>query len=228
MNSSQLKILACLTMLIDHIGAVLFPKIIILRIIGRIAFPIFAYLIAEGYRKTSDLIKYMASLMLFALISQTSFNAALVPKSLYLNVLFTFSMALFAIYMYEKEHNMNWVIFCALACELAHTDYGAFGVAVVFIFHIYHDNFKEMAKKFILITAIVEVASVLEVFISYPNNFIEKILSSNSLLELFAILSLVFIKIYNGERGNLKLKYFFYAFYPVHLGILALLKNIMP
>jgi hypothetical protein len=97
MNSAQLKILACLCMLIDHIGAVLYPDMRILRIIGRLAFPIFVFLIAEGYRRTKDLSDYMGRLMVFALISQLAFNAAFLgsatkPDSLNLNVLFTLIM----------------------------------------------------------------------------------------------------------------------------------------
>ena len=69
MSSFVLKLIAIITMLIDHIGAVLYPEIRWLRLIGRIAFPIFAYLVAEGFYKTSDIKKYLKRLFIFALVS---------------------------------------------------------------------------------------------------------------------------------------------------------------
>jgi len=64
MNSFSLKLLACITMLIDHIGAIFFPDIMFIRIIGRVAFPIYAFLITEGYSRTKNLKRYMSRLFM--------------------------------------------------------------------------------------------------------------------------------------------------------------------
>ena len=72
----MLKIIACLLMLIDHMGAALFPEAIIIRMIGRLSFPIFAYLIAIGYSKTNSFSKYLYRLLIFAAVSQIPFSLA--------------------------------------------------------------------------------------------------------------------------------------------------------
>ncbi|MFN2363319.1 MAG: TraX family protein, partial [Halarsenatibacteraceae bacterium] len=73
MSSFQIKMVAITTMLIDHIGSIIFPEYIILRVIGRLAFPLFAFLITEGYRHTSNINRYLVRLSIFALISQYPF-----------------------------------------------------------------------------------------------------------------------------------------------------------
>ena len=82
-------------MLIDHIGMVFFDDIIIFRIIGRIAFPIFAYLVAEGYSKTHNKKKYFLRMLIFAILSTVPF--LLVQDGLILNIMFTFTFAIIVI-----------------------------------------------------------------------------------------------------------------------------------
>ena len=74
MTTSMLKFIACILMLIDHIGAVIFPRVIILRMVGRLSFPIFAYLIAVGYSKTNSFYRYLYRLLIFAVASQVPFS----------------------------------------------------------------------------------------------------------------------------------------------------------
>lgn len=227
MSSSTLKIIACTLMLIDHIGAVLFPDLLILRIIGRLAFPMFAYFVAEGYRKTRDITNYMGRLFVFALISQVPFDAAFLgspfkPNELYLNVLFTLGAGLYAIYAYDKYNNLFMVVLSAAACQIVNTDYGAFGVIMVFLFYRYYDNFTQIVKKSVLIMAIFVIYWLVDTSISYNISILQSVMYSGAILEPIALFSLIFIKHYNGKRG-LKLKYIFYAFYPVHLLILSLI-----
>lgn len=225
MKSSTLKILACLFMLIDHVGYVFFPRMMVLRIIGRLAFPIFAYMIAEGYRKTSDVTKYMGRLFLFALISQIPFLYAFRPKGLYLNVFFTLVMGLYALYIYDKEKKLYIVVIIAVVCEFANTDYGGFGVFLIFLFNRYHDDFKGMVKSAIILTAVYQSFQGLMFGLTSPQSQLINNLTWALVIQPISLLSLILIKLYNKERG-LKLKYFFYAFYPVHLGIIALINYI--
>jgi uncharacterized membrane protein len=230
MNSAQLKILACVFMLIDHIGAVLYPDMRILRIIGRLAFPIFVFLIAEGYRRTKDITDYMGRLLVFALISQLAFNAAFLgsatkPDSLYLNVLFTLVMGLYGIYIYDKHKNLFHVILIAVICELLHTDYGAFGVILVFVSHKYHDNFSKLTKSYVFLMMLYVVDWIVSVKVSNPSLSFRDIIFSYFTIEPIALLSLIFIKFYNGQRG-FKLRYLFYSFYPAHLFILSLIDKL--
>jgi hypothetical protein len=230
MNSAQLKILACLFMLIDHIGAILYPDVRLLRIIGRLAFPIFVFLIAEGYRKTKDLTNFMGRLLVFALISQLAFNAAFLgsatkPDSLYLNVLFTLVMGVYALYLYDKKQNIGYVILIAAVCELLHTDYGAFGVLLIFVSHKYYDNFIKLTTGYVGLMFLYVGQWIFTFKDAHPTVPLLDILTKYYPLEPIALLALVLIKFYNGKRGR-NLKHLFYAFYPVHLFVLSIISHL--
>lgn len=96
-DRSVLKWIAVLTMVIDHVGAILFPDQIWMRVIGRVAFPIYAYCLAEGFRYTSDYRRYLGRLALFAILSEIPFDLAFygVPFSFaHQNVFFTLTLGL--------------------------------------------------------------------------------------------------------------------------------------
>ncbi len=209
MSGFQLKVLAIITMLIDHIGAVLFPKVTILRIIGRLAFPIFAYLISEGMLHTSNIKKYLWRLFMFALISEIPFDLAFHgmlydPNSQ--NVFFTLFLGLAAIAFLHTYFDKNPVLaigFAAAAALLAdflRTDYGWFGVAAVILFYCFRNYRAAGVFVFALLVAGYSLMG--------------------RTLEFYAIASGVPILLYNGKKGSLNWKYFFYAFYPVHLLLL--------
>jgi len=230
MNSSELKILACIFMLIDHIGAVLYPDVSILRIIGRLAFPIFVYFIAEGYRKTKDITDYMGRLLTFALISQLAFNAAFLgsvtkPRELYLNVFFTLAMGLYSLYLYDKNKKIVYVILIALVCEFLNTDYGAFGVLLIFVSNRYYDNFKKLSTSYVVLMLLYVIQWLITVKLANPSVLLVDIIFKHFTIEPVALLSLIFLKLYNGKRGW-KVKYLFYIFYPVHLFILSLINRL--
>ncbi len=133
MSRFQLKILAIVTMLVDHTGAILFPQFPVLRIIGRISFPIFAFLISEGLLHTSNVKKYLWRLFLFALISEVPFDLAFYGQLFHpqrQNIFFTLVLGLAAIAFLNVYRNRNWVVagtFAAammLLAEFLHTDYG--------------------------------------------------------------------------------------------------------
>ena len=229
MNSAQLKILACITMLIDHMGAILYPDVIIFRVIGRLAFPIFCYLIAEGYRKTKDITHYMGRLMVFALVSQLAFNAAFLgsinkPRELYLNVFFTLVMGLYSLYLYDKNKKIVYVIAIALVCEFLHTDYGAFGVMMIFVSNRYHESFKKLSTSYIVLMLLYVVKWLIATKLASPSVLLVDIILKHFTIEPLALISLIFIKIYNDKRGW-KLKYLFYIFYPAHLFILSFISK---
>lgn len=210
-------------MLIDHIGYVFFPKMMAFRIIGRLAFPIFAYMIAEGYRKTSDITNYLGRLFLFALLSQLPFMYAFSTSGLELNVFFTLAMGLYAIYTYDKHKKIYIVVIIAVACQLVNTDYGAFGVLLVFVFNRYHEDFFGMVKSVVILTTVFQGLEGILVYFNTPQSVLKINLIWTLVIQPMSLLSLILIRFYNGERG-LKLKYLFYGFYPVHLGIIALIK----
>lgn len=243
MTTSMLKVIACLLMLIDHLGAALFPRITILRVIGRLSFPIFAYLIAIGYSKTNSFSKYLNRLLIFGLISQIPFSLAFggdinihsfsdflgfimgTPYP-HLNIFFTLTIGLIAIHIWNQEESklakIIIVVTLGMASEAFHTDYGIYGVAMMLGFYIFRDS---KIKTIIAQTSVYILFSASQalLYISrYPGISIELRWFNQGL----SLLALIFIFYYNGEKGK-NLKYFFYAFYPVHLLIIGLIKMFM-
>lgn len=219
MSSFVLKLIAIITMLIDHIGAVLYPEIRWLRLIGRIAFPIFPYFVAEGFYKTSDVKKYLKRLFIFALISQVPFYLAF-KEPTHLNIFFTLFISLYAISKYDDTKNNIYIVLSGLVAELIGADYGFYGVLTVFIFYKHHYDFKNMVKNQILLNIIYSGLNVIGYMVIGGNIGIIKIL--NLSLQSFSLVSLILIWFYNGKRG-FNLKYLFYTFYPVHIFILYLI-----
>lgn len=211
MTSFQLKLIAITTMLIDHIGAVLFPEIIIFRIIGRLAFPLFAFLLTEGYRHTSNLKTYLTRLAVFALISQYPFWQAF-GYDAGLNIFFTLITGLLAIYLVEHYQNILPVFILGLMADLINLDYGMFGIILIFLIYYYRNEFKRLTIYLILLYSLFYIPGGLQADYEAVHYYIQ----------FFALISLIFIKLYNGREG-LKLKYFFYVFYPAHLLIISFL-----
>ncbi len=242
MTTSMLKFIACLLMLIDHIGAALYPDTMILRSIGRLSFPIFAYLIAIGYSKTNSFSKYLSRLLIFAGISQIPFSLAFgetftiynfsdflrffvgSPRP-HLNIFFTLALALIAIRVWHRGESKFGKIIAILAlgitAEVFNTDYSMYGIAMMLAFYIYKDNKIKTVISQISVYILFNASQVL--YYSYKFQVISmELVWFNQALSLFA---LFFILNYNHKRGK-DLKYFFYAFYPVHLLIIGLIKFI--
>lgn len=217
LSSFVLKIIAVTSMLIDHSGYLIFNGFSFMNYIGRLAFPIFAFLITEGYIHTSNLKKYFFRLIIFAIISQIPYML-LFSNNFTLNILFTLSLGLFAITIYNKLENKLlssvFVILSAIGAELLHFDYGWFGIAIIFIFYILKNKKIYMNMFFIFAT-----------FINYLYYFAKTSRIEYLLIFLFCSLSLIPINLYNGKKGK-NIKYFLYLFYPLHLMILYLIKLI--
>lgn len=217
MTSFILKIIAIISMLFDHIGYIIFGNFSFMNYIGRLAFPIFAFGIAEGYSHTKDLKKYFLRLSIFALISQIPYMLFLntIGGNFTLNILFTLILGLLTITVYEKIDNkflgLLFVILCGVIGYFGHFDYGWFGIAVIFIFHIFKD------KKILM-----NLSFIFAVIINYMYNFITTSRIEYLFIILFCSLSLIPINLYNGKKGK-DMKYMLYIFYPLHLVVLYLL-----
>lgn len=207
LNGNALKIVAMISMFIDHFGMIFFPYIPIFRIIGRIAFPIYAFLVAEGCKYTHDRKKYFLQMFILGTICSLAFILA--EGYIYLCVLITFSMSILLIYLidYVKSNikaRFIWLILGFLAsfmvCHLVEVDYGFFGVLVPIMVYL----FDKKPLKIVLFTI-----SLIFLTISIHNDF-----------QVYCLISLVFIVLYDGTRGKLNLKMFFYLFYPLHLALL--------
>ncbi len=213
LSSFSLKMIALITMAIDHTGAVLFPEEMAFRLIGRMSFPIYCFLLAEGFFYTSSRFRYLFRLLLLALVSEPVFDLAFFDTLWYpghQNVFWTLSMGLAAMWVLEKMQEspaigMILAAAFALLAELCNTDYGAFGVVLILIFSVCRSRRGTGVGAFALV-----------------NSGYALLLNP---LQAAAVLSAVPIGLYNGKRGIRLPKLLFYAFYPVHLLLLFLIRE---
>lgn len=224
LNRNHLKIIALLAMIIDHIGYLFFPQIIWLRIVGRLAFPIFALFVAEGYTHTHSKKKYVLTLLLFGIVSQVPYY--LVFGEHVLNIMFTFVFSITVIYLMEqikKNPERLWLHFILLLFHLFliifsiidFIEYGFFGVYLVVMFYYIKDTPKRHVL-FVLINIFLALPAILYM----PSN-------PFAYVQLAAILSIPVFSMYNGQKGELNLKYMFYIAYPAHLLILYFINTLL-
>lgn len=223
MTVFQIKIFAILFMVIDHIGAFLFPDVIVFRIIGRLSFPLFAWLIANGAYYSKNIQTYLLRLLTLAVISQ--FPYILISREIEenywaLNIFFTLFLGLLAIEVYKKFQPKNiayvLVFIIGLLGSALQVEYGIIGILAIFFFYQY---FQDVSRMF---TAQLMLAILPYVDLFVFTDFSKNPLSPEAFLARLAplgLLSFFFIAKYNGKEGK-KLKYFFYLFYPAHFLVL--------
>jgi hypothetical protein len=219
MNTFNLKLIAIGTMVVDHVGLFFFPEIIAFRIIGRLAFPLFAWLIANGAYRTRDINKYALRLFIFALISQIPYvlpHKIDNPDYFGLNIFFTLFIGLVCIMFLKKyEYNIFSVAVVGLIVLISgvlDVSYGMAGILSIIAFYVFFKDFPKMVAAQVLIFF---------GFYLYPAT-ISGYFSTASLVQPLAIASLVFINMFNGKEGH-SLKYFFYTFYPLHFLVIYLI-----
>lgn len=219
LTGNQLKLIALITMTIDHMGMMLFPRLKILRAIGRIAFPIFAYMIAEGCRHTRNRKKYLLSMASLAAICQVVYFFAM--GSLYMSVLVTFSLSIGLIYLAEYADNGGrfgtvglYAALCGIffLCYLAHdvlfpkTDFGI-----------------EYGLWGVLLPAFAYFGKKKQKTLQYFTGGLALLNLTWGGIQWFSMAAIPFIALYNGKRGKWKMKYLFYIYYPVHLVVIHFL-----
>lgn len=245
MNGFALKIIALVAMIIDHTGKA-FPGILPFEIlvIGRIAFPIYVFLIAEGFCHTKNPVKFLARLFIFAIISEPFFDMALKPGGINFfastNIFYTLFLGGAAITIYEYvrkkwhfvEQNMKitsaivaamlMVGFAWLAGSVFTSDYGGYGV--VFIFCMYLLRKFDVPKGLMLTAMAVLSLWQYEWMLVYAfTNGITAIPNAMWLVITVTPVSVLLVAFYNGKRGP-GWKWFFYWSYPVHLTVLAVVR----
>lgn len=223
LDGGVLKGIAAALMLTDHVGAILLPEMPVLRCVGRLAFPIFAFFIAEGYAHTRDFGRYFRRLAILAVVSEIPFNlengAVFDPARQ--NVLFTFCLALLTLRGLEalgRERGFGRWAGCGLvlaagfaAGELLRTDYGGWGVATVALLQLCRDG--KYAKLWLLL-AMAAVNGLGMGSMAMP------VFGGEMPIQIFAVAALPVIWLYNGQAGPKGLRRAFYVFYPAHLLVL--------
>ena len=215
-SQEGLKLLACITMLIDHIGATIIPDLN-LRIIGRLSFPIFCFLMVEGIWHTRNVKKYGLRLAIGALLSELPFDLLFFGGFTWTHqsVMVTLLLGLLAVYWGRKQKNylLPFAV-CFLAAEFLGTDYGGWGVAMIVMFAVT----KELPHRFWL--QLLGMALIFWCMGSYAVPFG----GIRIPIQFFALPAMIPIGLYSGEKltRNPVAQWAFYLFYPVHLTILLL------
>lgn len=229
LSGNQIKMIAFFLMLCDHVGYILIEQGVlygtnamywnmaletpegqnwylaakILRTIGRLSFPMFAFFIAEGFTHTSSFGRYLTRVGVFAAISEVPFDLACFGTAYYpqyQNVLITYFIALVALYYMKKAEKLHWLVsvlvagcFCYVA-YLVKCDYGAAGVGLICLMYLLR---KEQRIRLWAGAAV----------------------SAAESFEYYGVSALAFlvIRLYNGKRGIVPMKLFFYIMYPLHL-----------
>ena len=221
-----LKLIACVTMLVDHFGHAIVPGLPVMhmvelyyacRIIGRIAFPIYCFLLVEGMRRTRNPQKYILRLGIGVLLAEIPFDLLFEGGFSwgYQSVMVTLTLGALMLFCMRKTEKKWWrllmVLPFAVLAELAKCDYGGWGIAMIAVFALL-DRFSLQFAGVLLVAAAMPSAgiTVFGVFFS---------------CELAALLAMLPIGFYSGRKltYNRALQWGFYLFYPVHLLILWLI-----
>lgn len=229
LNGDALKLIAAISMVIDHIGAILLPQIAVLRVIGRIAFPVFAFFIAEGCYYTKNRCRYFLNLLFFAAVTQgikVIFN-----DNDDLNILFTFAIAVIVIFAFqilmsaaetkkEKQTMYMSLVFAMLIAmvwmlnRVVVIQYSFWGCLAPFIIYLAHfiqnSSYTKPQLKLILL-----FVALTAVYFTYSG------------VQIWAYAAILLLVQYSGKKGDRLPKYFFYIFYPSHLAILYLIKTVI-
>ena len=224
MNATQLKVIGIVSMTIDHIGYFLFPQVTVLRVIGRLAYPIFAYMIAEGCIYTRSKARYFCTVLAIACICSAITYS--VERSLYQSIFTTFSCAMLLIFALdaaekaaETARNILWgasavmltfLYFAVFQLQMIpgfETDYGFLGVitpVLVWLGRSKAEKLSGLTVGLCLLSA--ELGTV----------------------QFCSLAAVALLYFYNGKRGNHSLKWAFYGYYPLHIAALYGIAQIAP
>jgi len=229
LDGVTIKIFAAFSMLIDHIGYVFYfylpsENVSQMRIFGRLAFPIFAFMLVQGFIHTKNRLNYLARLLgcgFFLIIALQILNRTMGTQTpTVLNIFITLGLGFITIWGIEEYHETSkflsvaFTLIMIIFAEIIHADYGAYGIITIVIFYIFRNNKTWYSILFALITVF---------WVALDMYYI----SNSSPIQIFAIFALPLLWLYNGKQGKYTLKYFFYIFYPAHLFFLMILRNIL-
>lgn len=212
-----LKLLACVTMLVDHIGAALVPWAE-LRIVGRLAFPIYCFLLAEGVARTRSPVRYGLRLGVGAVLSEIPFDLLLFGglTMAHQSVMLTLLLGFLAL-EWAKKMGSYWLplVVCFLAAEWLRTDYGGWGVAMIGLFALTRELPRPRVLQTLGLAVICWMIGGMTISlgpIRLP-------------IEMFALGAMVPICLYSGEKitHSRAVQWGFYLFYPVHLIMLLII-----
>ena len=218
LSGNMLKILALIAMTCDHVGLYLMDNNLIMRIIGRISLPIFAYMIAEGCTYTKNKLKYLTLTAGVGLICQIAYWVTM--QSLYMCIMVTFSLSIIMIYALDfalkKRKLLPILLACLTFCAIFflsnilprfvskeygyHISYGIVGIMLPVLIYVGQTRTQKL------------LGTAIGLFIMAIKNA--------GFVQWYALLALLPLSLYSGKRGKTKMKYLFYIYYPLHLVII--------
>ncbi len=211
----MIKVLACIFMLIDHLGLIFFSDTIVLRLIGRLAMPFFSFCLARGFKVSYEkgtLDQYKKRMTIFSIVSQIPYM--IMVEKLSLNIGFLWIICLVVLEKLEKDNKIisdYLIIFVLLIITIViPIDYGIYGVGFTLMLYYFQIKQNSQIKLFISFS-ILHILSL--------SNF------SYGIIQIFTLPSLPMLDILEKYDNNIKLnRVFFYCFYPVHISILLMIK----
>ena len=231
-----LKLIACITMLIDHIGASRFPDLLWIRVIGRIAFPIYCFLLAEGMRHTHDPLKYLLRLFIGIFLAELPFDFLFFGGLTWAHqsVMVTLTLGGFMLLCMDKVSHkalkLLLIIPFALVAEVFLCDYGGYGILLIAIFALTEKWLYRLTLVLALglINDAQYIVDSLQYFPDWPTNVaVKHIISLWPPIQSFSVVAMAPISLYSGRKltRSRAVQTGFYLFYPVHLAVLAILAN---
>lgn len=207
LNTFQLKMIALAAMLVDHAGRIFLDQIWWTNAIGRIAFPMFCFVLVEGFCHTNDIKKYMLRLFVFAVISEIPFDLMTSGRLFFWrwqNTFFTLFLGVLMLYLFVSAPSnikkIIRVIGCMLAADYLFVDYQSGGLILILCLYIFREKDWWKATSVALVNVLM-----------------------NTMNRVAGVLSIIPMLLYNGERGP-KMQFFFYILYPVSCLLLGLVR----
>ena len=223
LDTNLLKLIACISMLIDHVGKVFFPQYIVFRWIGRLAFPIFCYCLTVGLLYTHNIYKYLLRLGIVAIISQPFYILAFHPNDFFnnilnLNIYFTLFISLLAVWGFKEK---KWFVFiiAIIITALVNFDYSLNGIILMLIFYLCRNKPKLGVVLFILnYIPILFNTSITDSYALVIGNYAIG-------FECFSLFAIPFIFLKTSTNFKIS-KWIFYVFYPLHLFVIYVFRMI--
>lgn len=229
LSANATKLVACFFMLIDHIGAYLFPGVGWFRVLGRLAFPLFAFFISQGCKYSKNKIKRLIFMAAFAIGCELIFNVCIGMVSG--NILLTFTLSILLIYAYQfmiqnlKDNSVSVLkkilyplsfllvlVLLFFFVECIELEYGFFGVITPLLVTVFDLDIYNIASPYS------NLFRILGLFIG-----VSLVVLASPIIQFFSYLSILVLLFYNNKRGSYKMKYLFYVFYPFHLLVIYFL-----
>ena len=243
LSINQIKLIAAVSMLVDHIGYIIFPEVTILRVLGRLAFPLFAFCIAEGCRYTKNRLRYWLQMAICAVVFQVvafaftgafGFSFRLAFYIVPMNVFGSFSVGILLCYLFDviKTKKMDGYLLFLLTIFIVYVlsryinfDYGFVGMLVPLSVYVFEQKQEKSAEPSLDLEPKAPASNVGKWarFLCFTLALLALSAFSGWGVQYYCLFAVPILSFYGGHYGSKKYKYWFYVFYPAHLILIYLI-----